>query len=90
MTYPITVEHDRRIYRYLVQHKPIDERTEHFLVIGRNKTIIVESNRPLFRNRGLKHRRYDLRIIDATSKVAGFERKVCEAISGIILSRLGG
>ncbi|HEV7330160.1 MAG TPA: hypothetical protein VGN63_03895 [Flavisolibacter sp.] len=29
----------------------------------RNKALTIESNRPLFRNKGLKHRRYDLKVI---------------------------
>ena len=62
MRYTITVEHDRKRYRYTVDHIPVDQRTEHFKLIARNKTLTIESNRLLFRNKGLKHRRYDLKV----------------------------
>lgn len=41
----------------------IDRRTAHFILIAKNKTITIEYNRPFFRNKGLKKRRYDLKIL---------------------------
>ena len=64
MRYTITVEHDRKKYRYTIEHVPIDQRTELFKLIARNRTLTIESNRLLFRNKGLKHRRYDLKVTE--------------------------
>ncbi len=63
MLFWITIKEDWKQYRYLVEHIPIGERKEHFKVHGRNGHILVESNRPLFRNKGLKHRRPDFKVI---------------------------
>ena len=58
----------------------IDKRKEHFKLMARNKTVTIESKRPLFRNKGLKHCRFDLKILDDNSiwnitfKAATFEQ----------------
>lgn len=41
-----------------------DERTEQFRLTGRDRSITLQSNRPFFRNRGLKHRKPDWKIIE--------------------------
>jgi hypothetical protein len=64
MRYTITIVHDRKTYRYTVEHVPIDQRTEHFRLIARNKSLTIVSNRPFFRNKGLKYRRYDLKVLE--------------------------
>ncbi|HEV7333253.1 MAG TPA: hypothetical protein VGN63_19615 [Flavisolibacter sp.] len=85
MRYTITVEHDRKRYRYTIEHIPIDQRREHFKLIARNKTLTIESNRPLFRNKGLKHRRYDLKVIgEAQIWNREFMAKIYEQIEKIV------
>jgi hypothetical protein len=64
MRYTITVEHDRKHYRYTVEQIPVDQRTGHFKFIARNKTITITSNRPYFRNKGLKHCRYEIKVLE--------------------------
>ena len=44
----ITIKEGWEQYRYKVEHIPIDERTEHFKVHGRNGCMLLNSNRPLF------------------------------------------
>jgi hypothetical protein len=60
MQFWITIENNWEKYRYLVKYELIDERTEHFTVIARNGSLTFSSNRPLFRNKGLKKRRPDI------------------------------
>lgn len=64
MRYTINVQHDHKWYRFTIEHVPVDKRTEHFKLIARNKTLTIVSNRHLFRNKGLKHRRYDLKVLE--------------------------
>lgn len=53
MTFKIRIYYDKRYYRLTVTLIYSDERKERFQITGRNKTIILESNRPLFRNKGV-------------------------------------
>ena len=60
----ITIIVDRRAYRLKVEHIYIDSVKEQYRVSGRNKSIVVQSNRPLFRNRGVRHRRPNWKVIE--------------------------
>ena len=62
--FEIIVKSGYRNYRLRVEHMPIDTRTERFKVIGKNKNITLETNRPFFRNRGLKHRKPEWMIVE--------------------------
>jgi len=57
MQFQITIKKNRITYTFIVEHFYITERSERFKIVARNITIILESNRPLFRNKGLKHRK---------------------------------
>ena len=56
MIFPITIEYHKRKIRLSVEQLYIDDRTEQYSVTGGNGSIVIESNRPLFRTKGLKHR----------------------------------
>lgn len=56
MTFQITIDYHRKHIRLAVEQLYIDERFERYKVTARNGAIVIESNRPLFRARGLKHR----------------------------------
>ena len=75
----ITIKEGWKQYRYL-EHIPIDERTEHFKVHGRNGYILIESNRPLFRSKGLKKRRPDFKVVEGQLRNIGFLEKIMEAV----------
>jgi len=67
MTFPITIEYHKRAIRLSVEQLSIDDRMERYSIRGANGTIIIESNRPLFRARGLKHRPPNWRQIEGKS-----------------------
>ncbi|OQP46428.1 hypothetical protein A4D02_30780 [Niastella koreensis] len=56
MTFPITIEYHKKKIRLSVEQLYIDERFERYKITARNGDIVLESNRPLFRGKGLKHR----------------------------------
>lgn len=60
----IVVKSGWKEYKLLVHQKMIDERNEQYAIIAKNKTVVLESNRPFFRNRGLKHRKPDWKIVE--------------------------
>lgn len=63
-TFTIQIKSGYKTHKIKVQHVPVDDRVEHFKLLGRNKTIVLECNRPFFRNKGLKHRRPDWKLIE--------------------------
>jgi hypothetical protein len=50
--------------KYLVEHTLVNLREERFKVIGRNGHITFSCNRPLYRHKGVRHRRPDLKLIE--------------------------
>ncbi|RYY49946.1 MAG: hypothetical protein EOO06_05430 [Chitinophagaceae bacterium] len=53
-----------KVRRFNVIHIPVNNRVERFELTGKNKSIILESNRPLFRSKGIRHRNPTYNIIE--------------------------
>lgn len=62
--FSIQIRSNYRMYTIRVLHIPIDQHTEQFRLLGRNKTVVLESNRPFFRKRNLKHRKPDWKVVE--------------------------
>lgn len=60
------------------------DRIEIFQVAAPGRIFTLESNRPFFRNRGLKHRRPDFKLIDGTlehySDIEKYKTAIMEAL----------
>lgn len=84
MEFFITVKSGYRNYRLKVQHILVDDRYEHFKVIARNKTLLLQSNRPFFRKRGLKHRRPDWKLLDGEIFHGAVYEQILEQIMKVI------
>ncbi|OQP64769.1 hypothetical protein A3860_18600 [Niastella vici] len=56
MTFQIKIEYHKRPIRLTVEQLYIDERMERYKITARNGDIVMESNRPILRAKGLKHR----------------------------------
>jgi len=80
MIFPIRIEIDRRYLNYQVEKIYNDGRIERYRINGRNGSIILESNRPLFRNKGLKHRKPDWNMIQGELKYRNYLRLFVDAI----------
>lgn len=65
---------------YFVEHIPVSGREEHFFVRRAGKTMVLSSNRPLFRNKGLKHRRGDYQVLSAQVHNIGLLNRIIDAI----------
>jgi hypothetical protein len=79
----VTVTFDKK-GRFLVEHKSISNQEEHFTIKGRNGEITLFSNRPLFRNKGLKKRRPDYKLIQGTISDRSFLEDVVNAIQRVM------
>ncbi len=58
--------HDKRKYRLKVEIILLTHLIEQYRVFNRASSIILQSNRPLFRNKGLKHRKPNWKVIEGS------------------------
>jgi hypothetical protein len=56
MTFQIKIKYDGRFIRLTVEQLLLDQRVERYKVHASNGSIVIESNRPLLRTKGLKHK----------------------------------
>jgi hypothetical protein len=76
----ISIQFDNRWHKYVVQHRRTSATEETFTVIARNGTLKFSSNRPLFRGKGLRHRRPDYKLIEGSLWNRSILEKIIEAI----------
>jgi len=57
---------NRIAYRLRVEQVMIDSVKEQYRISGRNKSIVLQSNRPLFRNKGIKHRKPNWKLVEGS------------------------
>lgn len=62
----IIVDHERKLIRLLVERIYLSSRSERIQVSGRNRSIVLENNRPLLRSKGLRHRKIDWKLVEGT------------------------
>jgi hypothetical protein len=69
---------------YLVEYIIVNKREEQFKIIARNGSVTFSSNRPLFRNKGLKRRKPDYVHINGSIPNKSTEKQLVEAIQGYV------
>jgi hypothetical protein len=84
MQFWITFRTGFRDAHYLVEYVVVNKREEQFKVIARNGSVTFSSNRPLFRNKGLKRRRPDYVLIEGSIPNKSTERQLIEAIHSYV------
>ena len=55
MKFSITIKHDRKNIRLLVENISKTKTQEKYKVIARNQSFVLQNNRPLLIAKGLKH-----------------------------------
>jgi len=55
MQFTITIKHDRKSIRLLIERLEATDSIEKYRVKARNQSFVLQSNRPLIRGKGLKH-----------------------------------
>ena len=80
MEFTITVVHYRRNILLVVRRIYIDASTERYEVLARNGRLVVQNNWPIFRNRGLKHRRPDWLLIEGNLSYYSLVEQIFTAI----------
>lgn len=55
MTFQITIKHERKSIRLLVEKIFFSTEQEQYKVIARNQSFVLQSNRPFLKTKGLKN-----------------------------------
>ena len=80
MNFLITPKINGKLTRLKVQLIYKTDTVERFEVIARNKTLVLETNRMLFMNKGLKHRKGQWKLISGHLNYPYHLEKIHEAI----------
>jgi hypothetical protein len=81
----ITIKVGYRNYILKVERTFVNERNEIFCITTKSQKLVLKNNRPLFRNRGLKHRNPDWEVIENSNKIfSSVIRDIANAISKVI------
>lgn len=64
MEFYISVRWEMKYVRLKVERVYLSNQIERFNVIARNRTIVIQSNRPLLRANGMKHRKPDWKLVE--------------------------
>jgi hypothetical protein len=66
MAFTIEVTYQRKRYRMQVVCVYADKAMEHFRVSAGGRSVVVQSNRPLFLSKGLKHRKHQWKVVEGS------------------------
>ena len=66
MHFTITIKHERRGIRLLVELLEATDSIEKYRVKARNQSFVLQSNRPLIRGKGLKHFPISWKVIEGS------------------------
>ena len=84
MQFWITFRTGFRDAHYLVEYAVVNQREEQFKVIARNGSVTFSSNRPLFRNKGLKKRKPDYVLIEGSIPNKSTENQLIQSIQSYV------
>jgi TolB-like protein len=90
MQFWITFRTGFRDAHYLVEYIIVNKREEQFKIIARNGSVTFSSNRPLFRNKGLKRRKPDYVLVEGNIPNKSTERQLVQAIQRYVEKNLKG
>lgn len=80
MEFFFKIYNDRRYYRLKATVVYTSQQMEQIRVEGRDRSILLQSNRPLLRNKGLKQRRPTWKILEGRVANAAVLEKIITAI----------
>ena len=80
MIFWIAVRHEFKYYRYQVKYYRLDKDFEQFTLLAKNKSLIFVSNRPLLRNKRIRHRKPDIKLYDGDLSNTAFLGRIIEQL----------
>jgi len=84
MEFNIVIVNDQKEYKLNVKLIWYDSTFEHYQVKGKNKSIVLETNRRLLFNRGLKHKRPTWKLIEGQGYNMGILEKIQDEILKVV------
>jgi hypothetical protein len=85
LKFGIVIKIDRVPIRLRVEQIVASPITEHFLITARNKTFTIQSNRPLLRGKGIKHRKPNYKIIEGDTTTSGIRDAIFNALHAYLI-----
>jgi hypothetical protein len=76
----IVIIHDRRNYRLQVQRIYQSPEVDQYRVIARNGTFTLQTNSPLLRNKGLKYKKAEWKVIQGAINNRSILESIIKAI----------
>ena len=83
-SFRIRIEIDRRYRHFQVDEIYNDGSIERYRLTGRNKSVVIQSNRPLLRGKGLKHKKVEWKLTEGLIQVSYGLNLVVEEIMKVI------
>lgn len=84
MIFKFRILYDKRYKNLIGEVIYSDKRSERIKVSGRNRSIVIKSNRPLLLSKGLKHRRIDWKIVEGEINSPFVFGLICEEIERVL------
>lgn len=69
MIHIITISINYKQYKLKAELIHKDSKCERYKISGKTQLLIIENNRPFFRNRGLKHRRFTWKLVSSNTDI---------------------
>lgn len=66
MQWVLSVQYEKKNIRLLAKQIYCSPEIELIKIAGKNRSVTLQSNRPFYKARGLKHRRINWKLIDGT------------------------
>jgi len=84
MRFRIEVINDRTKYRLSVEQIEVTSQLEKYKVSGNNRSIIIQSNRPILKQRNLKHKKISWKMIEGQLHNVSFLEKVMDGVESYL------
>ena len=84
MLFKIRILYEKRYKNLIGEVIYSDKRSERIRVSGGNRSIVIQSNRPLLLSKGLKHRRIEWKIVEGDMNSLFVFGLICEEIEKVI------
>ena len=82
--YIITINNDRKVYKYTAELISKSESFEVWRVSGKNKSITLQNNIPVLKSRNLKHRKANWKLKDVNIINSTFLQKIIDELNKIV------
>ena len=66
MEWYFTIAYDRKYLKLKARQVYLSEQIERIQVTGRNRSILLQTNRPFLEAKGLKHKRIDWKLVEGS------------------------